>query len=92
MTSFFVIMERGTWTHGEVDDEGKTDREPFVGLTHELGHAESFADGNYDMDKGNGTPGTTPSGEKNSLKRENQVRSFFKFSLRSFYYSKVEEK
>ena len=61
-------------------------------MAHELGHAENFADGNYDMDKGDGTPGTTPTGEQNSLKRENQIRKFFYFALRSFYYPKEESK
>ncbi|WP_407427324.1 hypothetical protein, partial [Treponema sp.] len=75
---------------GGIDDEGNTDRDPIVGLVHELGHAEAFAEKNYDTNKGDRTPGTTPSGEKNSLKRENQMRKVLKIPLRSFYYQKEE--
>ena len=76
-------------TEGGVDENGNSYRPAFVGLAHEMGHAEAFLSGNYDMDKGDGTPGTTPTGEINSLKRENEVRDDHNIPLRPYYYPKI---
>ena len=79
-----------TWNYesrnGGIDDSGNRDRDPVAGLVHEFGHAESFSKGDYDMDLGDGKPDTTPSGEENALKRENQYRKYNKIELRSYYY------
>ena len=80
---------------GGTDDKGSNNRPAFVGLGHELGHAEAMADGRQSFDKqlgGDGAPkfpGSTPPSETNSgLMRENQIRAEQGLPPRSDYYPK----
>ena len=75
--------------NGGVDDLGNTIRPPFVGLAHELGHAETIVQGTHQASDpnapGHGQKGTTPPSEVNSLKRENEVRQEHNLTERSNY-------
>ncbi|VDB01128.1 hypothetical protein S1OALGB6SA_2229, partial [Olavius algarvensis spirochete endosymbiont] len=55
---------------GGKNSEGKRERPPFVGLSHELGHSEAFDEGTHKEDRGDKTPGTTPPIEEHAMKRE----------------------
>jgi len=73
---------------GGKDSEGSEVREPFIGLAHELGHAEAIDEGTqsppiFKQEE----PGTTPPSETNSVRRENEIRSEHGFPLRPSYYS-----
>jgi len=71
---------------GGKNEEGSTERPPFVGLGHELGHAEAFDDGTQSLDMGTGEAGTTPPSEENSMRRENEIRSEHGLPRRPSYY------
>jgi len=73
---------------GGTDSTGSKKRPPFVGLGHELGHAEAIDNGTQSYDKGSEEKGTTPPSEKNSMKRENQIRKEHGLKDRPYYYSK----
>ncbi|NQZ13161.1 MAG: hypothetical protein HRT35_38950, partial [Algicola sp.] len=81
-------------THNEsgADDNGQTKRPAFVGLAHELGHANSIINGIYQISNKKASnyrqPGTTPEGEVDGIKAENAVRSEHGLTLRSYYFPK----
>ena len=63
-------------TTGGVDINGSNQRPAYVGLAHELGQAETNAQGNHTGSYPNPpVPGTTPNIEQNAMRRENQVRA-----------------
>jgi RHS repeat-associated protein len=66
---------------GGMDTTGCNQRPPFIGLAHELGHAEAVDNGTDP-----GAKGTDAEHELNALKRENDVRSehFRGWDLRPF--------
>ena len=72
---------------GGKDSTGSKERPSYVGLSHELGHSESFDNGTQVFDLGLGISGTTPPAEENSLKRENDVREENGLYLRPYYYN-----
>ncbi len=72
---------------GGKDSSGSKERPTYVGLSHELGHSESFDNGTQVFDKGTGKDGTTPPAESNSLKRENDVRKENGLYIRPYYYN-----
>ena len=75
---------------GGVDDKGSYFRPAYVGLAHELGHAEAAAEGKQPLVPPRTIPvaGTTPDYEANAMKRENEVRSQHGQNLRSCYWPK----
>lgn len=73
-------------TKGGVDENGSNQRPSFVGLGHELGHAEDNADGNKMGGYGSRQPGTTPPVEQNSVKRENEIRKEHGLPVRGPYF------
>ena len=81
-------------TTGGVDENGGTERLTFVGLGHELGHAESFVNGTHEFsnkkDPDFGRPGTTPPSERNALGRENSIRAEHGLPLRPYYFPKIK--
>jgi len=76
---------------GGTDSEGSNERPPFVGLAHELGHAEEYDAGTQSSEEHTFTPGTTPEGEVHSLKRENDVRKEHGLPERPSYYAPKRE-
>ena len=71
---------------GGMNEEGSRERPPFIGLAHELGHAEAIDEGTQSFDRGSKKSGTTPPSEKNSMERENQIREEHGLPLRPSYY------
>ncbi len=71
---------------GGVDETGSNKRPPYVGLGHELGHSEAIDKGTQDFDRGNKKKGTTPSSERNSIKREREIRKEHGLKDRKSYY------
>jgi hypothetical protein len=81
-----IEFDPSNWSGGK-DEKGSTIRPPFVGLAHELGHAEDIDRGTVSFDWGNPSKkGTTPPIETNSMKRENQIRNEHKVTPRSSFY------
>ena len=73
---------------GGLNTEGSDKRPPFIGLAHELGHAEALDKGIQSTDRGTGEPGTTPPSEVHSLQRENEVRREHGIFERPSYYAR----
>lgn len=71
---------------GGVDSNGSTNRPPYVGLGHELGHSEAIDNGTQVFDRGSRSPGTIPPSERNSITRENEIRSDHGLPIRPSYY------
>ena len=82
-----VIYWNPTKTTGGTDSSGSKTRPPFVGLAHEMGHAQESITGTAKpTDYSNNTPGTTPPCEVNALRTENAARSGHHLPLRPFYF------
>jgi uncharacterized protein RhaS with RHS repeats len=73
-------------TAGGVDSSGSNQRPSFVGLGHELGHAEDNANGTKTGGYSPSQPGSTPPIEQNSVKRENQIREEHRLPSRPSYF------
>ena len=71
-------------TRGGVNAEGDRERPNFIGLAHELGHAEDIIDGNFTTDERFNANGI-PFSEENSIRRENQIREAVGEPLREEY-------
>lgn len=71
-------------TRGGVNAEGDRERPNFIGLAHELGHAEDIIDGNVTTDERFNANGI-PFSEENSIRRENQIREAVGEPLREEY-------
>ena len=74
---------------GGEDDNGSTIRPPFIGLSHESGHSEAINNGTQTYERYQYIHGTTPNREKNSLKRENEIRAENKLTPRSYYIQPI---
>lgn len=73
-------------TTGGADENGSTKRPSFVGLGHELGHAEDNAAGKKPGGVDAMLPGSTPPSERNSVARENEIRKEHGLPLRPSYH------
>ena len=73
-------------TKGGVDNKASTDRPPFVGLGHELGHSRAISLGRQTFEPTNFIPGTTPRRELHSLSNENMIRREHGLTERGAYY------
>jgi len=74
-----------------IDENGSDYCPSYLILAHELGHAEENASGDASTDEGEdkngkGIPGTTPPSEKNSMKREREIREEHGEADRPWYY------
>ena len=74
---------------GLTDDKGSSRRPAFVGLAHELGHAEATDKGTQPIPPENRMKylkyGSTPYWEKNSMKRENDIRKEHNLTPNTYY-------
>ena len=81
-------MTRPSWTTSVpvigVNAEGDRERSNFIGLAHELGHAEDIIDENFTTDERFNANGI-PFSEENSIRRENQIREAVGEPLREEY-------
>jgi RHS repeat-associated protein len=83
----FVMFDPNN-VHGGVDENGSNVRPAYVGLGHELGHAEAAAHGQQaprDPDAPQ-IPDSTPYWEDNAVMRENQLRQEHGLPGRPSYY------
>jgi RHS repeat-associated protein len=75
---------------GGPDDHGHYEREPYIGLAHELGHSEAYQEGKQEprgyLDMNLVRYPSTPKWEKNSIARENDIRRENDQTLRSSYF------
>ncbi len=83
-----INFDPDSWQGGE-DDNGSTIRPPFIGLSHESGHSEAINNGTQTYERYQYILGTTPNREKNSLKRENEIRAENKLTPRSYYIQPI---
>lgn len=82
-----VIQYNPGDTKGAKDENGGTERPPFVGLAHELGHAKAAASGTHSKDdRGTGKQNSTPPSERSAMSAENAVRREHGLPIRPFYY------
>ena len=79
-------------TTGGVDEKGSMQRPSFVGLGHELGHAEDNAKGVKPDRIDDKSPGTTPPVERNSVGRENEIRREHGLPSRPSYYPCAQDR
>jgi len=83
---------------GGLDVNGKNDREPFIGLAHELAHVQDTWWGTKDSKewfgytKKGGKSGSTPNAEKYATYIENLIRGENGTPLREFYATTASEK
>jgi len=76
---------------GGPDTKGNLDRDPYIGLAHELGHVEYILqlkgvfDFSGDWFTAAGAKGPTPNSDKYATFRENQVRAEHGVPLREYY-------
>jgi len=75
------------------DSKGSDKRPPFIGLAHELGHAEAYDKGMHKRDKDDNdkTPGTTPPSEEHAMERENEIREEHGLNERPSYYPQIKK-
>jgi hypothetical protein len=73
-------------TNASRDSSGSTQRPPFIGLAHELGHASLADVGRYNNDYGQIIENTTPPAEQENLPIENAIRHENGLPERSWYY------
>ncbi|WP_454831484.1 M91 family zinc metallopeptidase [Pseudoxanthomonas wuyuanensis] len=73
-------------TTGGQDVNGSNQRPAFVGLAHEMGHADALDKGIQSNDYGIPIRGTTPPAENHSLPIENKIRSEHGLPERATYY------
>ena len=83
-----ISFDPDNW-EGGVDDNNSTYRPPYIGLAHECGHSEVMNIGAKTSSLDIYKPGTTPDSEKNSLKRENDIREENGLTLRSVYFPEL---
>ena len=70
---------------GGLDENGSHDRDPFIGLAHELGHVEDVFDGKFTTSDIRVGEKGIPLKEMNSIDRENQIREDTGNPLREEY-------
>ena len=72
---------------GPANDKGGRARPPYIGLSHEFGHAEDIFRGllskHATTDADAARPNYTPPREENAIRRENQVRKEHSYTPRS---------
>lgn len=82
-----INFDPDNWNGGK-DDDGSNHRPPFVWLAHEMGHSEANNNGTQTHEPYDCIHGTTPERERNSIKRENEIRGEHNLTPRTNYFYK----